>query len=93
MFKNIESVKAANKAAGYHWFSKDTMRFFNTRLCTAHANGPVLSGNRFITSEKYGDEPQLYTIRSVSEDGGIDTVGRFQGYATLGDARKAMHSM
>jgi len=90
MFKNIEEVIQKNNEAGYHWFSKDTMRFFKTRLVACRPNGPVLCDNYFISSEKSWTEDRAYTLRKVNDDGTIDTVGEVMMYKTLYRARKAL---
>lgn len=85
-FFTIKEVKQANKDLGHHWFSPDTIRFFNCRVLPT-----VYGGHYFITSEKYDyNSPRLYTIRFVSSDGSIDTVGDFQYYETAGQAKKAI---
>lgn len=88
-FRTIDEVKAANEAAGHNWFSKDTMRFFNSRVC-----GGLVGGRYFVTSEKYDyDSPRLYTVREVNADGTVDTVGEFQGYDTADKAKRAAWRM
>ncbi len=85
MFRTIEEIKQANANAGQHWFSPDTMRYFNSRVLAG-----VIGGRYFVTSERYDDgTPRLYTIRVANEDGTIDTVGDFQGYETADSAKRA----
>ena len=88
-FANMSEVRAANHAAGQHWFSPETMRFFRSRI------GKTLYGGRyFVSSEQYDyDAPRLYTVREVLPDGSINTVGDFQGYATSADARRAIRKL
>jgi hypothetical protein len=78
----ISDIKAANKAAGQHWFSRDTMRFFGTRI-----ESKVYKGGVFITSEQPPHGPRMYSVRRACADGTIDTVGKFCGYQRLKDAR------
>jgi len=41
----------------------------------------------FVTSEKYDwKSPRYYSVRCIRPDGGIDTIGEFQGFATRYDA-------
>ena len=47
----IADVKQANKNAGYYFFSKDTMRFFGTRIVSA-----LYKNNTFITTDYTGFE-------------------------------------
>lgn len=85
----MEDVRQANAAIGHHWFSPDTVRFFNSRI------GRSLYGGRyFVTSERYEwDAPRLYTVRRANADGTIDTVGEFQGYATSYMAKRAIREL
>lgn len=81
-----------------HFFDADTMRFFSSRISELmwsegnlkdYENEPIY----FITSEadkssfKHSGSVRAYTIRKISVDGDVDTVGEFQGHATLNDAR------
>lgn len=70
MFKRMSEIKAANRAAGYFFFSPDTMRFFNSRVETG-----VIGGRYFITSEQYDENsPREYTARRANDDGTVETV-------------------
>ena len=42
----MADVKQANKDAGYYFFSRDTMRFFGTRI-----ESTLYKNNTFITSD------------------------------------------
>ena len=81
-YRTMDDVRRANAAIGSHWFEPSTLRFFNSRP------GRTLYGGRyFVTSERYDDDhPRLYTIREVTPDGNIETVGEFQAYATNAEA-------
>lgn len=86
-YASIASVKWRNEDAGQHFFSPSTLRFFSSRVL------PTLygaEGSIFVTSEKdpFGN-PRAYTVRQIREDGSIDTLGEFQGYATSAQAAKA----
>ncbi len=84
----IDQIKAANKAAGYHWFSPETLRFFGSRILPT-----VYAGNVFITSDFTGFDrtERAYTVRQfIPETGKIDTVAAgFLAYATRSKAVKA----
>jgi hypothetical protein len=87
-YDSIEEIKAANEAKGDNWFSPNTLRFFKSEVY------PEVYGERyFVTSEKndgYGySYPRLYSVRIANEDGSIDTVGEFQAYGSLREARRA----
>lgn len=87
-FKTMAEVKRANKAAGYFWFSPATMQFFAGRV-----EGELKGGRYFVSSERNGEEPRRYTVREVQPDATIDTVGEFQGYATLAKANAAVRAL
>ena len=88
MFYTIEQIKQANKASGHHWFSRDTMRFFGTRImCRVF---PCGDGALFVTSDRHphrGDGwRRRYSIRQVDAAGGIQTVGGFGAWCTRAQA-------
>jgi hypothetical protein len=87
----IESIKAANKAAGLFWFEPETLRFFQSRIGARAHQGP--GGIYFVTSERFtsprGNGPRLFSVRRFHVDGSIDTVGKFQGYKTAKQAASA----
>lgn len=92
MLNSIEEIKQANKAAGSHSFSPNTMRFFRSRV--GFRVYPVKDGAFFTTSERYDNStPRLYTVRRAYDDGRIETMGEFQAYNTSGEASKAARKM
>ena len=87
MFATIAEIKTLNKKNGYYFFSKDTMRFFNSKT-----HRGVYGGRYFITSEQYVPssgvaEPRKYTIRKAHSDGAIGTVDTFQKFTHVAQAR------
>ena len=78
-------IKNNNKKAGRHWFDKDTMRFFDSRI-----ESKLYSDNTFITSEQQSyQHPREYTIRIALNNGvDIESVGEFQQFETLEQARE-----
>lgn len=84
-FRHIDEIREANEAKGGNWFSRDTMRFFKSRVLEG-----VYGGRYFVTSERYSmDHPRLYTVRRADDDGSIATVGGFQRWRTAALARAA----
>lgn len=89
----ITAIKAENKKKGQHFFKAGTIRFFDSRIETKAINGP--GGVFFVTSEQFhggplGNGPRLFTVRQFKpETGRIATVGFFQPYKTLEDAKSA----
>ena len=60
---------------GRHWFDRDTMRFFGTRLPRAGITGQ--GGVFFVTSEQPPHGPRAYSVRKLLGEGRIETVGDF----------------
>lgn len=88
MYDSIDAIKAANEAVGQTWFGKAEMRFFDGRVYDE-----VYGGRYFVTSEKGPDGVRKYSVRAADDDGYIETVGEFQGYATLDAARAAARKL
>lgn len=81
----LRSIREANEAAGFHFFKPSTMRFFSSRVLRG-----VYGGKYFVTSERdtYRDSnPRLYSVRSIREDGSIETHGGFQAFDSARKAR------
>lgn len=82
---------AASTGASPHWFSSDSMRFFNSRV--SERVYPVPGGAYFVTSERYdrydNRYPRAYTVRHCDLEGSIHTVGEFQQYETSAQAHCA----
>ena len=88
-----DEIKRRAKKGSPHFFDKDTMRFFSSRLSELmwkDANRNIW----FITSEadsspyKHSGSRRGFTIRIIDENGDIEKAGEFQEYATLNGARK-----
>lgn len=91
----IAEVKEKNREAGQHFFEKDTMRFFDSRI-----ESKVYQGTYFVTSEQFhglaGDGERLFTIREFDyETGKVDTAGntRFQEFTSLEVARERIREL
>jgi len=86
--RTLDQIKRNAKACGSHWFDKDTMRFFRTRL--SGKVYPAKSGrcSFFVTSEQGPHGGRAYSVRKACGCK-IDTVGEFQGHSTLKRAQTA----
>lgn len=90
---NMEAIEAAARKAGNHWFDKETMSFFDTRV--SDKVYPALDGScYFVSSERFdAQSPRLYTVRRAfySEDGkfSIRTVGDFQQFRISDEAHRS----
>jgi len=88
----LDQVKRAAYGAGSHWFDRSTIRYFNSRV--GKRVHPVPGGALFISSEQFSlTSPRLYSVRSCTIEGEIDTVGEFQQYATNSAAHTAASSL
>lgn len=84
VYADIADVIAANRQIGNHWFDRDTMRFFKTKIVSR-----LIAGKRFVTSERGPHDARArFTIREARPDGTIDTVGKFQAYGTRAAAMR-----
>lgn len=88
-FSSVPQMKAAVRNSGSHWFDKNTMRFFNSKIETG-----ILQKRFFISSERQEiTDPKRYTIRYFVRDNNATpaldchTVGEFEQFETLADAK------
>jgi len=81
---DIETIKENNRLAGQFFFSKDTMRFFKSKVL------PTVYGDKyFITRETGPSGIPAYTVREAIDGGkNIKTVGAFNSM-TLAEAKAA----
>lgn len=84
-YRTVDEIVRANQRAGFHFFDRDAMRFFGSRV-----HDEVYGGRFFVTSELdfYG-ERRFYTVREATEDGSVEVVGEFQQYASRSGAHAA----
>lgn len=80
----IEQVEAC----GSHYFDKDTMRFFNSKLLDPIYPDGGAGVTYFVTSERGPGMARRYSVR-VFKDCGVKTVGEFQQYRTADAAKTA----
>ena len=93
----IQEVEKRSEKGAKYFFSPDSMRFFSSRiseLCWMQ-NSDIF----FITSEadksniKHAGSVRAFTVRKSSSSGNITTVGEFQGYETIAQARAAIRQI
>ena len=87
---DADYVKMAyrNLKPGGHWFDRDTMSFFKTRMGEAWRVGDVFL---FVTSEQPPHGDRAYSVRRMGKDGDVQTVGEFCQIETRRAAIKALH--
>ena len=88
-FRTIAEIASANTSAGWHWFSPDSLQFFNCRLRDDWVL-PIPGGALFVSSEKLEGEDRRYSVRRAWVDGQVDTVGDFLGHASVSEAKAAL---
>ena len=85
----ISEIMEANKNAGYHFFDKQTLHFFNSLILPT-----IYEGRFFITSEKdkYAtNNVRKYTLREfLPEKSNIRTIGNYCEFETRRDAVSAL---
>ena len=59
---NIDDLTITSERLGGHFFDKDTMKFFNSRVLSDLYRVDDSKGY-FVTSERYEDEPRTYSVR------------------------------
>lgn len=85
-FNTIAEIRAANKAIGHHWFDRDTMAFFKSKIVSGVLTGP--EGHRyFISRETNPAGLTMFSIRKSDDTGAIETVGEFHSHPTIRAAK------
>jgi|ERR1035437_211721 hypothetical protein len=91
-YRTITEIKAANRAAGDHFFDRAQLRLFGTRIVTH-----VLAGSWFITADHLVPaEAPDFTIHRAQHDGNITTLdgpALYHNWPTLAAARGAVRSL
>lgn len=88
----IDQIKRANSSAGHHFFDRDTLRFFRSRV-----SGRTYVGARgetyFVTSEQGPHSLRRYTVRVTTDGVSINSVPEFQAFANARTAHAyALHA-
>jgi hypothetical protein len=73
--------------SGY-FFTKDTMRFFSSRIVWDSLTQIESDTYAFITSEESDSGARAYTVRLWNPDTGVEKASEFQEFETLGSAKK-----
>ena len=83
---NTKQIIYLHKQAGGHFFDKNTMKFFNSRVVTRETLHHKTKKHLcfFITSEQFAQEPRRYTVRKFDcfRPKNIETMGDFQEFST-----------
>ncbi len=93
----IDEIKKRAEKQHSHFFDTNAMKFFSSKisdLCWSKG-----SDIYFVTSErdtsqvKHSGSIRAFTVRKCSDNGNIDTVGKFQQHKTLQQARTAIQEV
>lgn len=84
-FKTMAQVREANKIIGNHWFDKDTMKHFKSKIETK-----LIKNKYFISSEDNFHHMREYKIRTVNYDGSIKVILDNPKYSDLEMAKIAL---
>jgi len=84
-WKNISEVKQANADAGGYWFSPGAMRFFKTRIVSG-----IIKDRYFVTAETGPSGVERYSARIVNDGADIGTIGNFNSFCDIDDAKEAI---
>jgi len=92
-----DEVRRRAEKGSPHFFDKDTMRFFSSRI--SELMWKKGTDIYFITSEadrghiKHSGSTRAFTVRKINADGNIDKVSEFQEHSTLNEARKEIKNI
>lgn len=91
--RTMADIRLQNKAIGNHFFDRDSMRFFDSRI-----ESGLLDNKYFITSEQFHgsdgySESRKYTIREAKPDGKIETIGEFNSFKSKLEAKEHIKNL
>lgn len=90
----VGDLKECAKACGSHYFDKDTMRFFRSRVGSkVYADGKgsafFTTSEQFVSGQGVADK-RRYSVRVYdAKTCSFDTVGKFQAYSSGAQANTA----
>lgn len=88
----IQDIMDLNRKAGQHWFDKDTMGFFKSKVPQSHVG--LVKNKYFISSEKSPWDARKYSIREWrGKTKDIETVGEFGAYKTKAQAERNLKKL
>ena len=86
---SLSALKSEVDRCGHHFFERDAMRFFRSKVEPTVYPSSAEKATYFVTSEQFSDEtPRLWSVRRF-KDCHVRTVGEFQKYRNAADAKAA----
>lgn len=84
--RSLDQARDNSERAGFHWFDRDTLRYFGSRV-----HSTFYAGGFFVSSEYRGWDRRgrAYSVRRALPDGRIERVGDFLAYDTRAQAHAA----
>lgn len=93
---STDELKAKSGNSGHHWFSKDTMRFFRSRVAevayisTVNPNECALvSSEQFVSSRSVGERRYSVNVFDTNTGKHLRKVGGFQQFRSRSGAHAA----
>lgn len=83
MYHSMGEIMEANREAGQVWFSRDTMRYWETELYPRV--WPVDGGAFFLTSDRDAFGGRAWSVRFCDAEGRVETLS-FQETTVLKEA-------
>lgn len=89
MIRNASDIRRTADELGSHFFSPDTMRFFNSRLLNIFRPLDETGAHGlFVTSDRFDTEPRDYRVREYRIVGGRFEVDTLECFTTREQADK-----
>lgn len=82
-FKTLTEVKNFHISKGGHWFDRDTMKYFRTKIHTK-----LIGGKYFIYSNQIPYENRIYKIAEATNEGNIFPITSAPRFENINDAKK-----
>jgi len=84
----LNEFKILNRKNGFHFFDKETIKFFKSKILNWSETG------YFISSEINPEGIKGYTIRKAQfKTGNVKTISRFMEFSSIEDAKTTMKKL
>ena len=87
-FSDWQKLISASAEVGF-WFAPSAMRFASSRISWGSLTQASHDTWLFVSSEQSGwGSPRRYSVRSITAQGDVNTIGEFQGFSSLAEAKR-----